>query len=47
MNRSTAQRVEKLERQQAEAAQGVEWDDDGEIVVLSGITHEEALKQLD
>lgn len=49
MNRSTAQRVERLEQRQADAAKGIEWlDDDGEIVILdSGLTHEEALKQLD
>lgn len=48
MNRSTARRVEKLEQLQAKAAQGIEWEDDGEIVILdSGLTHEEALKLLD
>lgn len=48
MNRSTAQRVERLEQRQADAAKGVEWDDDGEIVILdSGLIHEEALKLLE
>lgn len=49
MSRGTLGRIEKLERQQADSGQWIEWeDDDGTIVYLDWrISHEEALALLD
>ena len=49
MNRGTLGRIEKLERQQLESGQWIEWvEDDGTIVYLYGrMAHEEALALLD